>query len=212
MRFSPFLRAGAESGERVIFLAGLAGYLVGSAPTASGLGRLWGVDLRREGSQNPGTNNARRLGGLSLAVVVLLVEIAKGAGAVVVGAALAGAGGAVVAGVAAAAGNVYNVWYRFKGGKGLGISAGVVAAAWPTVFVPIIMVIIVGVFLTRSSGTAALIAIGGINVFAMIWAVKDLPTGWGVPAGPLLLALSIGLSVVIVEKHVGDALRPTGPR
>ena len=210
MRLSSFLRARSEPGERLILVAGLAGYLVGSLPTAVALGRLWGVDLRREGSRNPGTNNARRLSGNSLAVVVLAVEIAKGAGSVLLGAALAGSGGAIAAGVAASAGNVYNVWYRFEGGKGLGISAGVLAAAWPTVFVPIIVVIIVAALVSRSSGIAALIAIGAINLFAVIWASKDLPTGWGVPAGPLLFGLSIGLSLVIFQRHIRDAVKPTG--
>jgi len=192
----------------LILLAGVVGYLIGSTPTAEALGHVWGVDLRHEGSQNPGTNNARRLGGLPLAILVLAVEIAKGAGSVVVGAALAGSGGAVVAGVTATAGNVYNVWYGFAGGKGLGISAGVIIAVWPTVFVPIIVVIIVAAVISRASGTAALTAIGAINVFALIWATKDLPTGWGVPAGPYLFVISIGLSAVILRKHLQDALRP----
>jgi acyl phosphate:glycerol-3-phosphate acyltransferase len=192
----------------LILVAAGMGYLVGSLPTAATLGHVWGVDLRGEGSQNPGTNNARRLGGLPLAAIVLAVEIAKGAGSVILGAALSGATGAVVAGVAAVAGNVYNVWYRFEGGKGLGISAGVLAAAWPTVFVPTMVVIIAAVFISRSSGMAALIAVAALNVFALIWGSKDLPTSWGVPAGPLLFGLSIGLTVILVHKHLKDVLRP----
>jgi len=192
----------------LILVAAALGYLVGSLPTATALGHLWGVDLRGEGTQNPGTNNARRLGGLPLAATVLVVEIAKGAGSVILGAALSGATGAVVAGVAAVAGNVYNVWYKFEGGKGLGISAGVLAAAWPTVFVPTMVVIIAAVFISRSSGRAALTAMAALNVFALIWASRDLPTGWGVPAGPLLFGLSIGLTVILVHKHLRDALRP----
>ena len=192
----------------MIVVAGVVGYLVGSLPTATLLGSLWGVDLRNEGSQNPGTNNARRLGGWGLAILVLALELAKGVGSVVLGSVLAGPTGAVVAGVAATSGNVFNVWYRFTGGKGLGISAGVVLGAWPTVFVPIIMVIIVAALISRASGAAALTAIAAINVFALIWASQDLPTGWGVPAGPLLFVLSIGLSAVILKKHLNDVLRP----
>lgn len=193
----------------MIVVAAAIGYLMGSLPTAAALGRLRGLDLRHEGSGNPGTNNARSLGGLPLAVLVLSVEIAKGASAVLLGAVIAGDGGAVVAGVAAVAGNVYNVWYRFAGGKGLGISAGVLAAAWPTVFVPIIAVIILAVLLTRRSGAATLIAIGALNVFAVVWVSKDLPTGWGVPPTPALFVLSFGLSAVLLQKHLHDALRPT---
>jgi glycerol-3-phosphate acyltransferase PlsY len=63
----------------------LVGYLIGSVPTALWLGKLWGVDLRRGGTGNPGANNARRLGGNTLALLVLIVEITKGLLAVVVG-------------------------------------------------------------------------------------------------------------------------------
>ena len=192
----------------MIVVAVAIGYLIGSLPTAAALGRLWGLDLRHQGTGNPGTNNARSLGGLPLAVLVLSVEIAKGASAVLLGAIIAGDEGAVVAGVAAVAGNVYNIWYRFEGGKGLGISAGVLAAAWPTVFVPIIVVIILAVLLTRRSGAATLIAISALNVFAFVWVFKDLPTGWGVSPTPILFVLSFGLSAVLLQKHLHDALRP----
>ena len=70
--------------------AALAGYAVGSVPTAVWLGRLWGVDLLGDGSGNPGANNARRLGGHTLAVLVLIIEITKGLVAVLVGLAIGG--------------------------------------------------------------------------------------------------------------------------
>ena len=197
----------------MIVIAAIGGYLIGSMPTAVWLGYLWGVDLRTEGSGNPGANNARRLGGIGLAGLVLTVEIAKGAGAVVLGGLAAGEWGAAVGGVSAAAGNVYNVWYRFAGGKGLGISAGVLLAAWPNIFLPIIGVIALAAILTRSSGMAALAAIGAINLFALVWTANDLPAGpWGLdPGGPYIL-ISLGLSLVIVQKHLRDAIRPRALR
>ena len=69
----------------MIGLAAITGYLIGSVPTAVWLGKLWGVDLRRGGTGNPGANNARRLGGLPLAFLVLVVEMAKGMTAVAAG-------------------------------------------------------------------------------------------------------------------------------
>lgn len=55
----------------------MTGYLIGSLPTADWLGRAAGVDLRRDGSGNPGANNARTLGGLGLGVRVLAMEVTK---------------------------------------------------------------------------------------------------------------------------------------
>ena len=60
----------------------------------------------------------------TLALLVLVVEIAKGLAAVVAGMNIAGETAALAAGLGAVTGNVYNVWYRFQGGKGLGISCG----------------------------------------------------------------------------------------
>ena len=189
----------------MIVAAALAGYLIGSLPSAGLLGRLWGVDLRRGGSGNPGTNNALQLSGPGLAAVILLVEVAKGVAAVLAGVAIAGEPGAAVAGIAAATGNVFNMWYRFQGGKGLGISAGVLLALWPTVFVPAILLIVIAVLITRSSGAAALTTIAGVNVMAVAWHIFSWPVGWGLEDTSLLIVTSLGLGLVLWRKHWRDS-------
>ncbi|MGH8949653.1 MAG: glycerol-3-phosphate acyltransferase, partial [Acidimicrobiia bacterium] len=139
--------------------AALAGYLIGSVPTAVWLGRLWGVDLLGDGSGNPGANNARRLGGYTLAVLILIIEIGKGLAAVVVGLVIGGESAALAAGVGAVAGNVYNVWHRFKGGKGLGISGGVILGLWPSVFPFVVVTLAVASALTRSTGIGSFVTL-----------------------------------------------------
>ena len=151
-------------GGQVSLVAGLVGYLIGSMPSANGLSKLWGIDLRASGSGNPGANNALRLGGYTLAIAVFLAEMSKGVLAVAVGLALGGELGAVVAGAGAIAGNVYNVWYSFRGGKGLAIAAGVLLAAWPVAFPFLIILAALGAATTRSSGLGTLIALGGAMV------------------------------------------------
>jgi acyl phosphate:glycerol-3-phosphate acyltransferase len=187
-----------------MILAVLVGYLAGSVPTAGWLGRLRDIDLRKQGSGNPGANNALRTGGAGLAAAVLFVEMAKGAGAVLAGSGLAGEAGMVAAGLAAAIGNLYNVWYRFSGGKGLGITGGVLVAAWPTVFVPAIAVIALSAWATRSAGGASLIALLFLAMAGLIWDPAGLPTGWGVEAG-LVPFLGLGLGLLIFPKHLDGA-------
>lgn len=186
-------------------LAALIGYAIGSVPSADGLGRLAGVHLRRAGSGNPGANNALRLGGPALAAAVLLAEISKGAAAVLVGEALASDPGAVIGGLGAVAGNVYNIWYRGKGGKGLGITAGVLLAAWPTVLVPVVLVIGSAALITRSSGLAALAAVAGLLLFSALWAWGSWPTGWGVGDPALLIALAAGVGALVFDRHWRDS-------
>jgi glycerol-3-phosphate acyltransferase PlsY len=194
-------------------VSAIVGYLIGSLPSADLLGRLWGVDLRGEGSRNPGTNNARRLGGMGLALGVLAMEVAKGVGAVAVGIAIAGDAGAVTAGIGAVAGNVYNIWYRFGGGKGLGISLGVVGAAWPTALPLVVGTMIAVVAVTRSSGAASLSALLTLNAMAIVWIIVNGPTSWGIDPTSNLVFLSLGIAVVLMKKHSFDfrnRQRPAG--
>jgi glycerol-3-phosphate acyltransferase PlsY len=186
-------------------VAGLTGYLLGALPTAAPLGRIWGVRLRLEGSQNPGANNALRLGGPVLALTVLLVEIAKGLAAVRLGFMFDGDVGAVAAAVGAVAGNIYSPWYGFKGGKGLGISAGVLLGTAPVLAVPAIGVLVLVVLPTKSSGTATLAAIGALNASAVVWWLAGWPTGWGIGPGPLLALLTLGMTLVLWPRHHADA-------
>jgi glycerol-3-phosphate acyltransferase PlsY len=59
------------------------GYLAGSIPFAFLAGRYFrGVDIRRIGSGNVGAANVLRSTGALTAVVVMLLDAAKGAGAV----------------------------------------------------------------------------------------------------------------------------------
>lgn len=191
-------------GPMTTVAAALIGYLLGTLPTAQALGSLWGVDLRRDGSGNPGANNARRLGGFGLAGVVLGVEAAKGAVAVLAGLALAGDVGAVTAGVGAVAGNVYNLWYRFQGGKGLGIAAGVISTLWPSALIISLAVIALVVIITRSSGLATIATISSLNVIGLGWWLFDWPNGWGIVQTELLIFFAIGLTLIIWRKHWMD--------
>ena len=194
-------------------LAPLIGYLVGSIPSAVALGRMWGVELRLEGSRNPGANNAMRLGGPVLAATVLLVELAKGLAAVRIGQFLGDESGAVLAAVGAVAGNVYNVWYRLEGGKGLAISGGVLLGTAPALLAPALAILVIVVIPTRSSGLASLAAIVTLDIGAIAGWVSGWSWGWGISPGPLLLLMTLGLTVILWPKHRREAwLRRPVPR
>jgi glycerol-3-phosphate acyltransferase PlsY len=190
------------------FAAALVGYGLGSIPTANAIARLFGIDLRAGGSQNPGANNALRLGGYGLAASVLSLEAAKGAIAVALGGLIGAQEGMVAAGVGAAAGNVFNVWYRFRGGKGLGIVLGVLLVAWPVAIIPSIVAIAALAVITRSSGTAALGALIILLSLGFLWEPLNWPVAWGVSAASLLPWLAVGVVAIVAPKHFKDALNP----
>ena len=54
-------------------------YLLGSISPSIIIGRIKGIDIRKQGSGNAGTTNTLRVIGKKAAVVVLLVDVAKGA-------------------------------------------------------------------------------------------------------------------------------------
>lgn len=186
-------------------LALFLGYIIGSIPTANAIAGLFGIDLRSEGSRNPGANNARRLGGPGLSIAILAVETGKGALAVLAGDILGGSPEMAAAGLGAATGNVYNVWYRFQGGKGLGITLGVLLVAWPLALPPVIVAIAAVALITRSTGMATIGALVTLLILGLLWAPMAWPTGWGAD-GASLIWLAIGLAVVIAPKHITDAL------
>jgi len=107
------------------------GYAIGSLPIGFLVAQgTRGVDLRRAGSGNVGAANVYRTTGLGIAIAVMVVDMAKGAAAVL----LAGGGVAgAAAGVTAVVGHVYPVWLGFHGGKGVATASGVfgVLSPWP---------------------------------------------------------------------------------
>lgn len=115
----------------------LLGYGLGSIPFGIILTRLAGAgDLRQIGSGNIGATNVLRTGRKGLAAATLLLDLVKGAAAVLLGYRLLGAdalvNGGAMAGVMAFIGHCYPVWLRFRGGKGVATMMGVVVAlAWP---------------------------------------------------------------------------------
>lgn len=112
------------------------GYLLGSIPSGVLLGRLVGRDPRAGGSGNIGASNVTRTLGRKLGAVTLLLDLAKGALPVALARWLAGVDVAAAAGVLAVVGHCYPIWLRFRGGKGVATTFGVLL-----VFAPVVAVI-----------------------------------------------------------------------
>ena len=132
------------------------GYFLGSIPFGLLLTRLGGHrDIRQIGSGNIGATNVLRTGNKCLAAATLLLDAGKGAIAVLV-AAKFGPDIEIVAALGALIGHVFPVWLRFKGGKGVATSLGLLfALTWPIAFCALAVWIIVAAA-TRYSSLGAL--------------------------------------------------------
>src|SRR5919109_613291 len=111
----------------------LVSYVLGTFPTASLVGRAYGLDPTRQGSGNPGATNVYRLAGRRAAVLVFAGDFLKGVAAVALGAAVGDRTLALAFGAAAVVGHCYPATRRFRGGKGVATGAGLVASVFPGV-------------------------------------------------------------------------------
>ncbi len=117
-----------------LFIAPVAGYLLGSICTAVLVGKIYGKDIREFGSGSAGLTNTLRVLGKPAALIVLIGDILKGVVACLVGLYLgvyAGSGatvdsvGMLLAGAGAIVGHNWPVFFGFKGGKGVLTAAAV---------------------------------------------------------------------------------------
>ena len=109
-------------------------YFIGSLPTGYLVARIFrGVDIRTVGSGSIGATNVRRLMGQGWAVFVTLVDMLKGALALLLTVESASSDPWLLSlsALAAVLGHNYPVWLRFRGGKGVTTTYGTMFFIWP---------------------------------------------------------------------------------
>jgi len=138
----------------------LAAYLLGAFPTSYLVARRKGIDLRKEGSGNLGATNVYRVLGFAPALVVMIVDLAKGFAPVWFFPQWDGRTGAwdLAYGVAAIAGHVWPIYTRFRGGKGVATAGGTVLALAPVAMTIAFFVWMGTLLLTRTVSVASLLA------------------------------------------------------
>ncbi len=118
-----------------LFFAMLVAYLIGSIPTGYLFGKMVKkTDIRKQGSGNVGATNVFRVIGKIPALITLIVDMAKGAFVVSVGARslyhhampLEFYPFVLVLGICVLAGHNWPVFLDFKGGKGVATGAGII--------------------------------------------------------------------------------------
>ena len=173
------------------------GYLVGSVPFAHLLARRRGIDLRQVGSGNVGAANVLRTSGARRAILVMCLDAAKGAVAVLVARALTtGPATPVAVGLAAVIGHIYPVWLGFRGGKGVATAAGVFAVIAPLALAIASAVFILAVWVTRYISVGSM---AGAIALAVSAAASEVP-------GTVAVGAAIA-ALIIVHRHRGNLAR-----
>ncbi len=139
-------------GENLLLIAGgILAYLMGSFSSAVWIGKwFYNTDVRTQGSGNAGATNTFRILGTRAAIVVMVLDIVKAWGAVMLAYVFAGENPdpmfltnyKIILGAMAVLGHVFPVFTGFKGGKGVASLVGVVLALYS----PYIILIVLGWF------------------------------------------------------------------
>src|SRR5690625_4805861 len=102
-------------------------YLLGSIPSALIVGKIgYQIDIREKGSGNLGATNAFRVLGKKAGTIVVLSDILKGTLATLLPLFMDADVPRLLIGIFAVLGHTYPVFARFRGGKAVATSGGVI--------------------------------------------------------------------------------------
>jgi glycerol-3-phosphate acyltransferase PlsY len=189
-----------------LLVALVGGYGLGSIPFGLVLTKPFGYDLRAIGSGNIGATNVLRTGRKDLALATLLLDSGKGAIAAAIAWALApstpeidaGSLMALAAGFGAVIGHNFPLWLRFKGGKGVATTLGVLLlTAWPVGIAACLTWLLMAA-LFRYSSLSALVALCAAPAFAY-WLAT--------PAHLVVYAALALLALIRHHENIGRLLR-----
>ena len=167
------------------------GYLVGSVPFAYLLARLRGVDVRFAGSGNVGAANVLRTTGAWRGVIVMMLDMLKGIGAVALAQGVTSNNATIaLSGAAAVVGHIYPVWLRFHGGKGVAVAAGVFTLLSPGATAMAAVVFLAIAWITRYISLASIAA-----------TVALPPAAWIFGSSDAVVFVAAGASVLILFRH-----------
>lgn len=160
-------------------LALLAAYLVGSISFAIIVASSRGIDIREEGSGNPGTSNVLRVLGRRLAVMVLIGDAFKGIVAAAIGAFAVDQSFGYVTLLVAVVGHSFPIWHGFRGGKSVATAIGGICYLSPPVGIALAVLWIVILLVWKTASVASLaamlvmvpaLALTGSTTQQLLWA------------------------------------------
>ncbi len=163
----------------IYITAALTGYFIGSIPFGLVFTHLAGLgDIRKIGSGNIGATNVLRTGRKDLALATLLCDIGKAALAAFIFQALYHSQEiGLTAGVAAIIGHNYPVWLKFKGGKGVASTLGLMLVMTPLTGILTALCWLITAVMFRYSSLAALTALTIAPIVAYLIESKKTVAG-----------------------------------
>lgn len=187
-----------------IVLLIILAYLLGSIPSGLWIGKLfYKTDIREHGSGNLGGTNTFRTLGIKAGLIVSILDILKGTGAVLLLLLPFFADTNIhplILGVVAVVGHMYPIFANFRGGKAVATSGGVILGYhWPIFILMILAFFIVLKLSKMVSFTSMALAVLGLSytILYNIFYKTDIP----------FLAVIVLLSSFIFYRHRSNIIR-----
>ncbi len=185
-------------------------YIIGSFPTSIITGKLLrGIDIRQHGSGNAGGTNVFRVLGAGPGIFVMLFDGFKGFAAtfwvsriVIDSIPLDHGLVMILAGVAAICGHIWTIFANFRGGKGVGTAAGMLAALFPVALLICLVVFFIVLFVSKivsvSSMSAAVTLPIALTLFRYVF---------NIPVATSLYVFSFIAAALIIFTHRSNIKR-----
>lgn len=172
-------------------------YLVGSIPFSLLIGKFaFDKDLRKFGSGNLGSTNAFRILGKKAGIIILILDILKGAIPVLLGHLFAPEYFHVfIFGLAAALGHVFSIFIKFKGGKAVATSGGAVLGFNPLLFLVLLAAFLITLKISKFVSLSSIVAAVTFVIASLV--IQDM----------LMIVFSVVVAILVVYKHRSNIQR-----
>lgn len=150
-------------------LFGLLAYLLGSIPSALIVGKVgYKMDIREHGSGNLGATNTFRVLGIKAGIIVTLADILKGTVATVIPLLVFESEvSALIIGLFAVIGHTYPLFAKFKGGKAVATSSGIILGVSPLLFIIMVVSFLLTLYISKYVSLSSMIT-GVVAIIATI--------------------------------------------
>ncbi|EMI9089439.1 MULTISPECIES: glycerol-3-phosphate 1-O-acyltransferase PlsY [Bacillus] len=186
------------------YLLFIVSYLLGSIPFALVVGKIgYGIDIREHGSGNLGGTNTFRTLGKKAGFIVTIADILKGTLATSLPIIFGLDVHPLWFGLAAVLGHVYPIFAKFRGGKAVATSAGVLLCYSPVVFAILAVVFFSLLFTTRYVSLSSMVT-------AVVAVIASIVSGDKI----FIIAMCL-LAGMVIYKHranIGRIINKTEPK
>jgi len=187
--------------------AAVVGYALGAINPAAIIAKVFHVDLRSEGSGNPGATNVGRVLGPRWGVLVGALDILKGFLPAVVFGIIGGQTAGEVAGLAAVVGHITSPYLKGRGGKGVATTLGAILGVQPLLAIPVLIAFGIGVLIWHRVGLGAVLGAIALAISGVVgwW------TGWTDEADMWFAVILAAIGLTRHQRNLREAWRQVRP-